>query len=121
MPPHGKKFANHWHGSQPVQDRRQPVSKLGKPALKQRTLARHEALASVGPMTMATGLLDNVQVFNGQHFVDDLAFGWLLRNKLIELLPAERPGGARKVERTELGDRVLAAWNEKYGLIDLEF
>lgn len=120
MPPHGKKFANYLHGSYPVQGRSNAVSELGKPALKQRTLARHEALASVGPMTMATGLLDSIQIFNGQHFVDDLAFGWLLRNKLVERLPAERPGGARKVERTACGDEVLAAWNEKYGPIDLE-
>lgn len=120
MPPHGKKRANYLHGSHPVQVGRDKVVRLGTPAIRQHTGTRHYALASIGPTALAAELNGRREFFNGPHFVDATAFDWMLRNLLIELRPAERPGGAQQVVRTERGDEVLAAWNEKYGEIDIE-
>lgn len=94
----------HFDGGRP--DIKHPVTKLGKSAVKQRTPARHEALAAVGPTTLALpggGYLEG----------DDRALDWLSGNGLIGLLPPSRPGGARPVERTAEGERVLAVWNER--------
>jgi len=115
MPPHGKKFANHWHGSQPVRDRRNPVTKLGTPAARQHTASRHETLASIGPRTYAATFGDQIEYVNGDRYVNPAAYAWARRNRLIELTDPERPGGAQKVQRTELGDQVLAAWNAVRG------
>lgn len=113
MPPHPKKFANHWHGSQPTGK----LARLGTPAIRQRTTARHYALASVGPSTLAAEVAGRREFFNGPHVVERTAFEWLLRNNLIQIATPSRPGGAQPVLLTGRGREVLAAWNEQHGEI----
>lgn len=116
MPPHGKKRANYLHGSQPVRSRRNPVTKLGKPAVSQHSPMRHYVLATIGPKTFfAEG-----KYFNGSFYDDTVTFKWLEANRLTEKLPPARPGGPQQIERTERGDQVLATWDEQHGPIETE-
>lgn len=112
MPPHGKKFANYWHGSFPVQDRRKAVSKIGKPAVEQWTAERHYALATVGINAYVTTEGD---YGNTPYIADSRSYAWLERNRLIDRQEATRPGGSQILLRNADGDRVLAAWNTEHG------
>jgi hypothetical protein len=85
------------------------VTGLGKPAWRQYSKARHEALAEVGPRLLATPNGTGYDYFGAY----DLQWEWLREAGLIELLPETRPGGARRVVRTDEGERVLTLWNER--------
>lgn len=116
MPPHGKKFANHWHGSHPVQNRAKAVSRIGRPAVKQYTKDRHYALATVGVVNAyvtADGDYNNTL-----YFADSRAYAWMEDNNLVDRAPATRPGGAQALHRNADGQRVLAAWNAEHGEVD---
>lgn len=116
MPPHGKKFANHWHGSYPVQSR--GSGRIGRPLSKQYTPERHYMLASIGCHTFVTA---TGEYFNTPYFTNTQAFTWAAKNKLIKrdmLLGRNRRSWP--VERTEEGERMLARWNAEHGEIDIE-
>lgn len=117
MPPHGKKFANHWHGSHPVQTDSRSGGRIGVPLAKQYTRERHYALATIGEHTFVTA---DGEYFNTPYFTNTAAFVWAAKNKLIKrdmLLGRNRRSWP--VERTEEGDRVLARWNAEHGEVDI--
>lgn len=113
MPPHGKKFANYLHGSQPVLNRN---SKLGTPITKQHTAARHYTLATIGLYTYVTA---DGEYFNTPYLVDSTAYRWAAKNKLIERdMLLGRNQRTWPVALTDDGKRVLAHWNATHGELD---
>jgi len=72
---------------------------------------RHAALSAIGPRTMAFPDGEGFAYFCEY----DAQIEWLRTWGLVELLPAVRPGGSRRVVRTAEGDRVLRRWNAAHG------
>lgn len=114
MAPHGKKFANHWHGSHPVQER--GGGRIGVAVTKQYSEHRHYALATIGLYTFVTADGD---YFNTPYFVDTAAYRWAAKNKLISRnMLLGRNQRSWPVELTDDGKRVLAAWTAEHGEAD---